>query len=281
MTKNSKLVLTALAPLAVLALVCRIWQLVTCIDFETGFFAEDSGFWGLSLYILLGMTAVIVALLCFADKKLGSDAFRKNAPELSSKQTAALGAAFLVWGCAICYDIVNEFSGKIGVSDLVSALMCLTVIAIAFILLSSRTVRPLSGYIMLVPAVGYTVKAAALFISDTVVVRESEKLLALLSYLAAVLFFLSLGRFLSNNETKLSRVKLVFFSSAAFLLNVAGVFSSLSAKLVGPSPINEQIPTPSVSELGTCIVAAAVLICLYARIRKPDTEAEASAEKSL
>lgn len=280
MEKNSKLALWTLIPAAVLVLVCRVWQLVTCVDYDTGFFSDGSGFWGMSLYILLGVAALGLILAIIFDKKKSSSAFSKLACDLSPKQTAGLGFVFLAAAACFFYDIFRGFEGKIDLGLIGNGIMCAVLLAVAFILLGNKSVKPAAGYIMILPAVGYTIKSAALFISDTVVVRESAKLLVLLSYIAAVLFYLAFGRFLSANETKSTRAKVIFFAGAAFLLNVASVAAAIVTIIAGPSPINAEVTVTAYSELGTCAAALAAFICLYMK-NAPRVAAEApSVEKT-
>lgn len=257
---------------AFVAVVMRVVQLSAAIDYETGFFYDSSAFVSTMLYILLTLTAVGLVVGIIFDKKRKACAFEKKADELSSRQTLALGASVLAGALFSAYEVVSHLGGKIGISFFGELAVAIVYIVIAFIILSSKQIKKSSGYLMIILAISNTLKAAGLFMDETVVTRLSDELLLLLVYIAAVFFFLCLGRFLSRNEAKFSRAKLVFFSSMLVILTSTVTISKFISYIAAPSVVAEQIPPVPVSEIGTLIVSACFLWVLLSK--KEDEKAD-------
>ncbi len=264
MEKSSKLVLIVSFVFAALAMGFRTFQLLVAVDFsEMGFFSPDAGFLATGgLYLLFVLAAVLLILGAVFDKKKDSSAFTKTAVMLTSKQTMALGIAFLAGACLRLYDIIFNFGG-VTLGFIGEAVLFAVFAAIGFMILSKTSVRPSVGYVMLVISISYTLKAADLFMGDTVIVRVSNELILLLSYVAAVLFFLAFGRFVSSNETKSTRFKLVIFGGAAAILSLCASLSGYIALIIDNEYMKNHMASHPVSQIGTAIIALTALTVIY------------------
>lgn len=262
---------------AVLAVILRVVQLSAAIDFETGFFYDSSSFVSMMLYILFGVCAVVLVAGIILDKKKKADAFEKTADSLTSRQTLILGVSVLVGALLTAYEVILHLGGELGIAFFGELLVAIVYLVIAFTILSSKQIKKTSGYLMAVIAISYTLKAAGLFMGETVVTRLSEELLLLLTYIVAVFFFLCCGRFLSRNEAKFSRAKLVFFSAALLIISSTVTVSKFIAFAVAPSSVSAGMSGAPVSEIGTLIVSACVLGVLCAR---SEEQAEKKAEET-
>lgn len=272
MEKTTKLLPIAAACASVIALIFRVFQLLVTVDYnEMGFYSADAGFfatWGFYVFLVIAAAAFIAALT--ADNKNMNTAFLCGKDSLTSRQTAVLGIAFLIGACLRFYMLVFSFKG-FGLDFFGEGAIFLVFAVIGFLLLSSRKIKSGVGYLMLIISISYTLKAAALFMQDTIIVRVSDELILLLSYVSAVFFFLSLGRFISSNEGKRTRHKLLFFSASTACLSACASLAGSIAFLADSAYMKEHMDTHPVSEIGAAILAFAVLYVLYGK--KPEPEA--------
>ena len=257
--------------IAAAAVALRVSQLLGVVDYtEMGFFKADADFWEANgLYLLLAGAAVMFILAAVIDKKIGSTAFSCSAETLVSKQTAALGIAFIFGACLRLYDLVFSFdrsmtlTAKTLIPLIGEALIFLLLTIIGFIVLGSRKMKRATGYLYLFICISYTMKAAELFMKDTIIVRVSDELLLLLSYVASVLFFLALGRFISGNESKFTRFKLFVFGGYTVTLSLCSSLAGYIALAQDQSRMAKHMTMHPLSETGTAIIALAVLLAIY------------------
>ena len=266
MQKNSYILPVSAAIIAVIALVFRVFQLLVVVDYnEMGFFDDTAGFFPVNgLYLLLGFAVILFTAGSIIDKKVGSTAFTRPVASLTSKQTAALGAAFLIGACLRFYELVFRFNG-FGLGFIGEALIFVLFTAIGFIILSSKKLKPVVGYLHMVICISYTLKAAALFMQDTIIIRVSDELLLLLSYVASVLFFLALGRFISTNESKLTRHKLFIFGACAAVLSLCATLAGYVALAADSTYMGKHMTMHPLSETGAAVIAFVVIFVIYSK----------------
>lgn len=260
---------------AAVAMIFRVFQLLVTVDYsEMGFYSTDSGFiptWGLFVFMLI---ALIVFVVCVVkDNKNLSTAFVCTPVSLTPKQTALLGVAFLVGACLKFYMIAFDFSG-INLNFIGEALIFAVFAIIGFMLLGSRKLKPAVGYLMLIISISYTIKAAALFMQDTVITRVSDELILMLSYISAVFFFLSLGRFISLNEGKRTRHKLLIFGGVSAVLSACASLSGYIALFVDSQYMASHMALHPISEIGVLILSLMVIFILYSFKKELDINYE-------
>lgn len=264
MKKSSGIFPTAVVAASGAAFIFRIAQLLTVVDFETmGFFDSAAPFLLTSgIYLFFVLAAAVFGAGIFLDKKKGADSFTCKAAHLSPKFTLIMGISFTV---GFCLQFVELFfgSGKTGLALVGEIVTMAAYLAAAFMLLARKEIKPSIGYIQLVISVSYTVKAAALFMQDTIIVRVSDELILLLSYVASVLFFLALGRFISGNETKTSRIKLLFTAGVVCVLSVCASLSGAVAYLIDMSYMGDHMANHPLSEIAAAAIALSVIFALY------------------
>ncbi len=100
---------------------------------------------------------------------------------------------------------------------------------------------------------------------DTIITRVSDELLLLLSYVSAVFFFLSLGRYFSDNESKDTRKKLLFFASVSACLSACASLAGYIALIIDGAYMKEHMEQHPVSEIGIIIIAFTVIFTLYGK----------------
>ncbi|MDE7280252.1 MAG: hypothetical protein K2N36_00740 [Ruminiclostridium sp.] len=245
------------------ALILRVFQLLVVVDYsEMGFFSTEAGFFPCyGLYILYALAAVILIVGAVVDKKKEHEAFLFKASHLSSGQISALGFSFVAAAALKLIDLVFGFDFSL---DYVGEAVIFIMFAIiGFILLSKKTVRVSAGYLQLLISISFTVKSAVLFMQDTIIVRVSDELILLMSYVMSVLFFLALGRFLSGNESKHSRGKLLVCGGMAAVMSLCASLAGYIAMLVDSKYMEGKMAMHPISQLGVSVIALAVIIILY------------------
>lgn len=262
--------------------IFRIAQLLTVVDFETmGFFDSAAPYLltnGIYLFFLLA--AVIFGVGIFLDKKKGYDCYTCKASGLSPKFTLIMGISFIAGFCLQFFQLFFG-SGLRGLALVGEIVTMAAYLAAAFMLLARKEIKPSIGYIQLVISVSYTVKAAALFMQDTIIVRVSDELILLLSYVMSVLFFLALGRFISGNETKTSRIKLLFTAGAVSVLSVCASLSGGIAYLIDMSYMGDHMANHPLSEIAAAAIALSVIFALYGEKKElTDENTEGNIEKN-
>ena len=270
MQKKLNVLPVVVAVAAVIALIFRVFQLIVVVDYnEMGFFDSAAGFLPVNgLYLLLAAAAVILIIGMILDKKSGNTAYTRPVASLTSKQTAVLGAAYLIGACLRFYELVFRFNG-FGLSFIGEALIFVLFTAIGFIILGSKKLKPVVGYLHIVICISYTLKAAALFMQDTIIIRVSDELLLLLSYVASVLFFLALGRFISANESKLSRYKLLIFGGCTAVLSLCASLAGYIALAIDSAYMGQHLTMHPISETGSSVIALAVIFTIYSSSLAP------------
>lgn len=261
--KISLLPVTAVAA-AVIAVVFRVFQLLVVVDYtEMGFFDPAAGFFlGGGIYLLIVIAAAVMILGYILDKKSDAPAVVRSAASLTPKQTAVWGAAFLAGACFRFYDLVFGFNG-IDLDFIGEAAIFAVCALIGFMILGKKRLRTTVGYLQIVICISYTLKSAALFMQDTIIIRVSDELILLLSYVASVLFFLALGRFISGNESKLTRCKLLVFGGLTAILSAAASLAGYIALAVDSDYIGAHMSMHPISEIGATIIAFAVIFTMY------------------
>ncbi len=265
--KNTKKILPiASLCAAAAATIFRVFQLLITVDYnEMGFYSSEAGFVTThGFYLFLLMAAAVFIAAVFIDKKNANAAYIGGTGDLTSKQTAVLGLSFLAAACLKFYMLVFSFKG-FGVDFFGEAVIFAVFAAIGFILLGSKKIKPFVGYLMLLISISYTLKSASLFMGDTIITRVSDELLLLLSYVSAVFFFLSLGRYFSDNESKDTRKKLLFFASVSACLSACASLAGYIALIIDGAYMKEHMEQHPVSEIGIIIIAFTVIFTLYGK----------------
>lgn len=275
--ENPSVTFWGIVAAAVVVLVVRILQVIFAVDPNNGFFRSDSSFMAYLLYVLLILMAVGLVFLTIRDKKKSRQPFTVQAEEFLPKQTAVLGVLFLVGAICCFVQLVLDFK-KPDLNFIGNVLVFLTYLAIAFLLLGNKRVKAANGYIALILAISYTLKAGALFMTDTVIIRISDELLTLLAYIFAVMFFVSTGRFFAKSESRSSRYKLIFFAAGTALLTVASTGVKYPLTLLGVDSSSFHINGPSLSEIGLLVVAVGMLAVLYLPVKNSSKPVSDGAE---
>lgn len=251
--------------------IFRVFQLLVVVEHDMiGFFDSNAGFFaGNGIYVLMVIAAAALIFGAIYDQKKGSAASSRTASSLTPKQTAILGAAFLAGACLKFYDLVFGFKG-IGLDFFGEVLIFAVFACIGFLILSRRTLKPVVGYLQIIICISYTLKAAALFMKDTIIVRVSDELILLMTYVFAVLFFLALGRVISDNRSKFTGYKLIICGGCAAILGVTASLAGYAALALDPVYMGEHMEMHPLSETGIAIITLATILIFYSKDALPE-----------
>ncbi len=257
------------------ALILRTAQLLTVVDYETmGFFAEGTPFLAAGgIYLFFVIFALLFIGGIILDKKCGADGYTCKAEDISPKYTLLMGIAF---GVGFALQFVQVFADfeKFTLGNWGEMVIMAAYLITAFIFFANKGIKRSAGYVQLIISVSFTVKAASLFMQDTIIVRVSDELILLLSYVSSVMFFLAIGRFITGNENKHTREKLLFFGGAAAVLSVAASVAGGLAFLIDPQYMGEHMANHPISEVSTAFVAISVILALYGKKKEPNEKLE-------
>lgn len=270
--KNSKLALIFAVVTTLAAIVIRFFQYVSVIDYSTGFFTEGSGIAGYCVYLVFALTLALGITAAVIDKKRGSAAFEKSAATLSPSGTLLVGAAYIIGGIFFAFSAYNALSE--GGFQLISMIiLALSTFVIGFLLLSRKKIPAATGYLQLVPTIVLTCHAAVYFTSDLVIKRMSDELISMLADIIMVFLCLCFGRFLSNNEAKLTRRKTVAYAVTELALASSLTLGKLAAMLLGGDAA-ANMPALDCEYFGLLIISAAILAVLYGEKAVPTEDEE-------
>lgn len=258
-----------------MALILRTAQLLTVVDYETmGFFAEGTPFLAAGgIYLFFIIFALLFIGGGYLDRKNGADSFTCKAENISPKYTMLMGIAF---GVGFALQFIQVFANfeKFTLGVLGEIVIMAAYLATAFIFFANKGIKRSVGYVQLIISVSFTVKAASLFMQDTIIVRVSDELILLLSYVSSVMFFLAIGRFITGNENKHTREKLLFFGAAAAVLSVAASVAGGLAFLIDSQYMGEHMANHPISEISTAFIAITVILALYGKKKEPNENLE-------
>lgn len=243
------------------ATIFRVFQLLFTVDYgEMGFYSAQAGFLPTyGFYLLLLILAAIFTAAVFIDSKKVNTAYKSDKNALTAKQTAALGIAFIIAAC------LNFRLDGLGMDFIAEVVLFIALAAIGFVILGNKKIKPLVGYLTLPVAVSYTLKSASLFMGDTIITRVSDELLLLLTYVSAVFFFLSLGRYFTDNESAGTRKKLMISASACACLSACTSLAGYIAFFINREYMSGRMEFHPVSEIGLLILAVTVVFALYGK----------------
>lgn len=248
---------------AITSVILRIFQLLTAVDFVTGFFHDDSQTTGLLIYVLIAAAIALLLITSIYGKHHNEAAFIKINSQISKRQCSIIGVLLMLTGGTGLYEVFSLFGSGNALAIIGTTLVAASYIFIGFSLCGNGKIKKITGYVMLIHSVYYTISAANLFMNDLIIIRMSEHLILLLSYIAAALFFLAAGRFFSSNDSKTSRIRLTTFGLSAALLQLISTVPRYFVLLFGPAEISVQIELPSMMIFCNALAIIAIITSLY------------------
>lgn len=283
--KNSRLAFVFAGCAAVVAVILRFFQYASVIDFETGFFTEGSGIAGNIIYILFALAFVLGIVGAAADCRRKSTAFTKSADMLSSSSTLLVGAAYVIGGIFFAVSAYTALP-QLGFQLISMATLALALLVIGFLLLSSKKIPPVAGYLQLVPTITLTCHAAVYFTSDLVIKRMSDQLVGMLADIVMVLLCLAFGRYLTGNEARLTRGKLIVYAVVEIVLSASITLGKLLFMLFGGDTASaafaagSELPAFSCGHFAMLIISVTILAALYSDSARDKEKAPADGERT-
>ena len=242
MKRNSKFALWAAIPAFLLCFAARFIQIAGGTDMNTGFLFDDNGpLINLGFYGALVLVFAAVLLLTLLDKKRGGAYFTNSPEDFVDGRAVMLGFPLLVAGALAMYEGYAQTKAVIpsGFLVFVGLVLGLAMVIVAFIILYKKEMKPLLGFLMIIPALFYTLRGIGLFLKHMAVTTVPEYLIEGLGIIGCAVFFMQLAKYMTGNATRTTRPLL----SAAGLTTAVMTLSNAAAVIIADisNPYNVSV----------------------------------------
>ncbi len=255
MNKFNKIAPIFLLVGVLLAAGLRFFQYVSIMDYDTGFFTRNGETAGLLIYILMAIVAVVYVILLFADKKGGAAAFTVSTDGMGSHATQVIGIAELISAFIIVWGLISP-SDITTLRMICSGGIALILLVSGFLMLKNTVPPTVTGHIKLAAAAVTYFLIAELYESDLILMRRSDKLIVMLSYLLTGAFFASSARAFSRLETVHSRMRELITSGLTFIICAVHTVPKILAYAFGGSAVTGMSGIDAVTAAGMLLSGA-------------------------
>lgn len=229
MNKTASKTFAFFIPITVICTVIRYLQLVSGIDYNTGFYYNHIGILGSLFYIVLGAGGLGLIIFSVWDKNSRNNFYVKRISKIDENETLIIAVMFLITGAVSVYTLVMQvINNENGVNIIISLIGAAGFLSEGLLLCRKKRVTHSAGYLLLILAVYFAAQVITGFMEHLVITRMSEYLVLLMIGICLVFFFLSLGRVFSRNEGNGARLRTSVFGFSA----CAMIFSETASKLV-------------------------------------------------
>lgn len=205
------------------AFILRATQVLTAIDFKTGFYNRDNSTLGLVLTIAVCVLCVASAL--FSCKSLHIDKFKtvKSMPIISGLTALTL-----------LYELVAEKFTIQGLAWQVILMKCMGFVAALYFLLFALAILlkvKIPDILHTIPAIYMIMRIICSFINISSLSLIAENIFLLASYSCALLFFVSYAAYYCTNSYDVRDIytKLVLASSVCFATSLSNIVANIFA----------------------------------------------------
>ena len=242
MKKNAKLTLAVLAAGIILSLAVRVYVIVAHTDMLTGFLYHGKALMcNLLYYGIIIAAAVASVFTARVDEKNGIK--ERAASDIGSAGAAVIGSLTMLAGFFAAYEGFMEIKAITPTTFLIIAdfLFAAALIAIAFAVLGKKEFTPGVGYSYSLIGAYCISRGVYCFMSRMAIVTVPEYLIECLSLIAMSVYFVLLGRFLSGNETKLTKRFVSMWGTAAASITLSSALGTIIASFAAPEEIRTRI----------------------------------------
>lgn len=242
MKKNGRITLAVLAAGVILSMMVRIYVIVAHTDMLTGFLYHGEELLCNGLYYGIVLAAMIAAVFTARadDKRCAAP---RTAGDINGARAAVLGFLTLLMGLFAAYEGIAEIraitpTAFLIISDLFFSAVLMV---IAFVTLYKKRFTPGLGYSYSLIGAYCVCRGIYCFMNRMVILTVPEYFIECLSLIGMSIFFVLLGRFLSGNETKLTRISLCFWGVGSASLVLSSAFGTLISSFAAPEEIRCRI----------------------------------------
>lgn len=268
MKTSSKIVPVFLLVGVIACAVLRFFQYVSILDFETGYFTENGGSAGILIYILMCIVAVVYVALLIVGKKKGEAAYLVSSDGMGSHATQILGGGDILAAFVIAWGLLTS-GGVSGLRLVCAGGIGIILLVTGFLLLKNIVPPPITGHIKVLAAALLFPVIAEHYESDLIMIRRSDKLIVMISYVFIGAFFASVARMFSRIETPNSRLRELVTSGFTFILCATHTLPKLLAYAFGGTAAAGMAPLDTICAAGM-IVSGAFIGTLFFTEKKKD-----------
>lgn len=242
MKKKGMITLAVMTAGTLLSLLVRIYVIVVHTDMATGFLYHGEELLCNILYygiiIAASVGAVFTARLDERNALSG-----QTAADISGPKAVAIGFAAMLTGLFAAYEGIGEMRAISPTKFLIAAdfIFAAILMVIAFVTLYKKEFKPGLGYSYSLIGAYCICRGMYCFMSRMAIVTVPEYLIECLSLIGMSVFFVTLGRFLSGNETKHTRKAVAFWGVSSVALTLSSAFGTLIASVAAPEAIRRRI----------------------------------------
>jgi hypothetical protein len=157
---------------------------------------------------LLGVTLIGSIIISLTENRKITPVFRRTVSNTRRREIMFCGIVFILSGLVFII-------GAAKTSDIAYMLCSAGFLGSGLAIFLQKRIVPLAGFLMFFPGIGYAVSAISTFSEDYVITKTPLQLTLFLSNLICAVFFLLLGKVLSRNDNKWTRIRLASFGAAA------------------------------------------------------------------
>ncbi len=275
------------------AVVARILQLRSNVDFATGKYIDPSPAKNYTMWALIIGFVLIAAFMFFGqsrDKAIKSciliNPMRLRAERLAKKLSPVAAAAMMLMAGLMAFDIILELSEVAGknaeistednpvfafagipvITWLVYACAVVTVVTLismgSNILKGDGITRGNCVFIMFFP-IWKLLEIFSMFSENQLVGIYSEKVYIMLTSMASSMFFIYAARLFAGFEKKNTRIWMCIFGYAASVFAAVSVFPRYIAYFMLSYTEREGMAAPATSDIGIAVVTIAVVAVFW------------------
>ncbi len=258
MKKNSIFFLLAAIPALILGVVTRFMQILSTDIVPDGvsnymvcgFLSDGASFFGkYSFYILIAVIFAAVLALSLLDKKRGGAYFGNDIKGFVDLKAVLLGFPLLVAGALTMYEGYAQTKSVVPSPFLIFVDFVLggMMVILAFIILYKKEITPFVGFLLIIPALYYTLRGIGIFLKHMAVTTIPEYLIEGLGIIGSAVFFMQLAKLLTGNETKTTRPLVAAVGMTTAVMTISNAAAVIIADIANPEGIGERIVNSSVA----------------------------------
>ncbi len=289
LTLDKKFSLAVYAAALIAAVITRIVQLQTNMNFATGKYIDPSPAKNYTLWILIIGFALIAAIMFFGtsrDKTIESciliNPMRLRAEKLAKKLSPLSGAVMLIMAALMLFDIVLDLSSVASKNAEISTeenpvfifagipalnwvmYVCTIITAITFISTGVNIIKGVGVtkgnciFMMFFP-IWKLLEIFSMFSENQLLGLYSEKVYIVLTAMCSSMFFIYAARLFAGYEKKYTRIWMCIFGYAASILAVVSVIPRFIMYFTLDYSTREGMGLPEISDIGIAVVTVAVI----------------------
>lgn len=209
---------------------------------STGFlYHGDEPLWNGLYYGLILLAAVAAIFTSIADEKKYAEPMTGSG--IGKGKTIAIGLLTMTTAVFAAYEGMDEMRAFTPTLFLiiVDFLFAVVMAVIAFVTLANKRFSPIVGYLYSLIGAYCVCRGIYFFMSRMAISTVPEYMIQCLSIIGMAVYFVSLARFLSGNDSKHTKKALSFWGVGTASLTFSSALGAFVAKLAAPADIRACI----------------------------------------